>query len=96
MKSNMIGHLKEFAHDIGQRIDQFHSERSATSVYLIALALVGLAFLMRLAIAPITAGVQYVTFFPAIALAAIVGGFRAGLFATLIGLLLATYSPGVS
>ena len=34
---------------------------------------------------------QYVTFFPAVTLAAIVGGYRAGLLATIIGLALATY-----
>ncbi len=50
-----------------------------------------LALLLRLAIAPVSAGLQYVTFFPAVTLSAIFGGYRAGLFATIIGLAFATY-----
>lgn len=49
------------------------------------------ALLTRLAIAPVNEGFQYVTFFPAVALAAIAGGFTTGLVATLIGIALATY-----
>ena len=51
----------------------------------------GLALWVRLGIAPVSAGLQYVTFFPAVTLAAIAGGYRAGLLATAIGLLFATY-----
>jgi signal transduction histidine kinase len=51
----------------------------------------GLALLVRLLIAPVNAGLQYVTFFPAVTLAAIICGYRAGLLATLIGLVFATY-----
>jgi diguanylate cyclase (GGDEF)-like protein/PAS domain S-box-containing protein len=59
--------------------------------YLFACVLMVLALLVRLAIAPVSAGLQYVTFFPAVTLAAIVGGYRAGLFTTIIGLAFATY-----
>jgi PAS domain S-box-containing protein len=55
-----------------------------------ALVLVLLALMVRLAIAPFDAGLPYVTFFPAIALAALVGGFWPGMFATLIGIAFAT------
>lgn len=61
-------------------------------LYLLVLALVLLAHLLRLLIAPIDGGVQYVTFFPAVALAAVIGGLWAGLFAALIGVTLATFS----
>ena len=43
-----------------------------------------------LEIAPVDAGLQYLTFFPAVALAAIFGGFASGIIATPTGLLLAT------
>ncbi len=59
--------------------------------YLLASVLMGLALLVRLAIAPVSAGLQYVTFFPAVTLAAIIGGYRAGLLTTIIGLAFATY-----
>jgi signal transduction histidine kinase/ActR/RegA family two-component response regulator/HPt (histidine-containing phosphotransfer) domain-containing protein len=49
------------------------------------------ALMVRLNIAPVNAGLQYVTFFPAVTLAAIAGGLRAGLLATLLGLFFATY-----
>jgi len=50
-----------------------------------------LALLVRLAIAHVSAGLQYLTFFPAArTLAAIAGGYMAGLFATTIGLVFAT------
>ena len=58
--------------------------------YLLVIVLMGLALWVRLSIAPINAGLQYVTFFPAITLAAIAGGYRTGLFATLMGITFAT------
>lgn len=59
--------------------------------YVLTLALMGLALWVRLTIAPVNAGLQYVTFFPSVTLAAIAGGYRAGLLATLVGLVFATY-----
>ncbi|HCI51775.1 MAG TPA: diguanylate cyclase [Gallionella sp.] len=53
--------------------------------------IMSLALFIRLAIAPVSAGLQYVTFFPAITLAAIFGGYRAGLLATAMGVGFATY-----
>ncbi|MDP2806089.1 MAG: DUF4118 domain-containing protein [Gallionellaceae bacterium] len=83
--------IQTFIHNISQRIVQSRPERGAASAYLIAIALIAVALLIRLAIAPINAGLQYVTFFPAVTLAAVIGGFRPGLLVTIIGLLLATY-----
>lgn len=66
-------------------------ESRGTYTYLLSLVLMGLALFVRLAIAPVNAGLQYVTFFPAVTLSAFFGGYRSGLFATVIGLVLATY-----
>jgi len=46
---------------------------------------------VRIWIAPVDAGLQYVAFFPAITLAAVVGGLWPGVFATMLGLSLATF-----
>ncbi|MDD2777035.1 MAG: DUF4118 domain-containing protein [Gallionella sp.] len=62
----------------------------AINDYLMTVALMLLALYLRLAIAPVSAGLQYLTFFPAVTLATIYGGYRAGLLATAIGLVLAT------
>lgn len=65
--------------------------RGFVQLYLFTIALMGFALFLRLSIWPVSAGLQYVTFFPAVTLAAIVGGYRAGLLATMIGVALATY-----
>lgn len=59
----------------------------------IALAIVfsGLSTWVRLLIAPVEAGFPYVTYFPAVSLAAVFGGYKSGLIATCIGMTLATY-----
>ncbi|MGE5545435.1 MAG: sensor histidine kinase [Solirubrobacterales bacterium] len=59
--------------------------------YVLAIVLTGLALAVRLAIAPQQVGLPFVTFFPAVALAAIMGGMGAGLLSTAIGVVLATY-----
>ncbi len=65
--------------------------RDGIFAYLLAIALMGVALFVRLAIAPVSAGVQYVTFFPAVTLSAIFGGYKSGMLATVIGLVLATF-----
>jgi len=65
--------------------------RGRLPAYLMALALTAMALFVRLAIAPLDAGLQYITFFPAVALAAIIGGLWPGLLATVVGLALATF-----
>ncbi len=59
--------------------------------FALSFILMLVALLARLMIAPVNAGIQYVTFFPAVTLAAVIGGFRVGFFSTLIGIVLATY-----
>jgi diguanylate cyclase (GGDEF)-like protein/PAS domain S-box-containing protein len=66
-------------------------KRGSITGYLVTVLLVALALWIRLAIAPVNAGIQYVTFFPAVTLAAFIGGYRAGILATLAGLVFATF-----
>lgn len=83
--------LVAFAHYLKQRFVEAHPRRGDISSYALVLALMGVALLARLAMAPVNAGLQYVTFFPAVTLAVVIGGFWPGIFATFIGLSLATY-----
>ena len=66
------------------------TRRGSVHHYLLAATLMALALWLRLGIAPVEAGLQYLTFFPAVALSAVAGGLLPGLFATLIGILFAT------
>ncbi|MBB4315871.1 diguanylate cyclase (GGDEF)-like protein/PAS domain S-box-containing protein [Roseospira marina] len=50
-----------------------------------------LALGLRLVIAPLDGGIQYITFFPSVAIAAVIGGFGPGMVAAGIGTVLATY-----
>ena len=59
--------------------------------WLLAVALVAVALYVRLVMAPVDAGLQYLTFFPAVALAAVIGGFWPGLLVTLLGIACATF-----
>ncbi len=59
--------------------------------YLAAVAIMLVALAIRLVIAPVEGGLQYVTFFPAVTLIAFIGGFRPGMLATVIGILLSAY-----
>ena len=59
--------------------------------YLIAILLICFALLVRFSIAPLSAGLQYLTFFPAVAVAAVLGGMGPGLLVVLIGLCFATF-----
>ena len=47
-----------------------------------------IAFALRLSIAPVDAGSQYVTFFPAVTMSALIGGLYPGLISTALGFLL--------
>lgn len=68
-----------------------HTKHSNTSNFIIAFVMVAVALLIRFIIAPINGGLQYVTFFPAVALSAVIGGIWPGIFASTICLLLATF-----
>lgn len=89
MSSNR--HLIAFVHNLKQRFVEAQPRRGDFSSYVIVFALMCVALLARLAMAPVDAGLQYVTFFPAVTLSVVIGGFWPGIFATFIGLMLATY-----
>ncbi len=59
--------------------------------YLLALLLVALATAIRLLIAPQTAGLQFVTYFPAVTLAAILGGVGPAVLAVVVSSCLANF-----
>ena len=88
---NSTRHLTVFVHNLKQRFAEAQPKRGDLSSYVIVFALMCVALLARLAMAPIDAGLQYVTFFPAVTLSVVIGGFWPGIFATFIGLMLATY-----
>lgn len=70
----------------------FSPEKQTGSVghYFLAAILVGIALIIRLLIAPIEAGLPFLTFFPAATISAIIGGFGPGLFAVLMCMSIAT------
>ncbi|MBS1161682.1 MAG: sensor-containing diguanylate cyclase/phosphodiesterase [Proteobacteria bacterium] len=74
-----------------KKLSQGLPDRGSAAAHLIALALIGSALFVRLAMAPVDAGLQYVTFFPAVTLAAVIGGFWPGLLATFFGIVFATF-----
>ncbi len=67
------------------------SQRGGKVGYAIALGLVLAALWGRFAIAPTEAGLPFLTFFPAVTLAAVLGGIGPGLFAMVACAMLASY-----
>lgn len=65
--------------------------RGSIHYYVFVAVLMMCALWVRLLIAPLSAGLQYLTFFPSVAVSAVVGGLRPGLFAVVIGLCFATF-----
>lgn len=59
--------------------------------YLIALFLITIALAIRLELWPVDFGLQYVTFFPAVAVTTVIAGFRPGMFSMIIGVIFATF-----
>ena len=88
---NNIFHHPSYAHSAWQWIARHSPARGSFATYVIALALVALAVILRIAFAAIDAGYQYITFFPAAAIAAVVGGFGPGIFAAIIGVVCAQF-----
>lgn len=67
------------------------TKNGGATLYLFSVGLTLAAIFVRLAIAPQEAGIPYVTFFPAVAMSAIIGGIGPGLLTTILGVLVATY-----
>jgi hypothetical protein len=85
--------INTFAHNLIEWIVErlpaiIHREHGGFFNYLAAILLMGIALWVRITIAPISAGLQYITFFPAVTLAAVIGGIWPGLFAAVIGMAL--------
>jgi K+-sensing histidine kinase KdpD len=92
MYENLTALINRLRLEIGLRFPfLIPKKRDGIYAYLLTIVLMGVALFVRLAIAPVSAGVQYVTFFPSVTLAAIFGGYKSGMLATVIGLILATY-----
>jgi K+-sensing histidine kinase KdpD len=69
----------------------FPVQRSPVHSIAIVLMLVAIAFAVRQMIGPPELGVPFLTFFPAAAISAVFGGFWAGMLATALGSVTATY-----
>ena len=72
-------------------LQRFLPRRGGRHSWLLAIALTAIALVVRLAMASVDAGLQYLTFFPAVALSAVIGGFWPGLLTTLLGIACATF-----
>jgi signal transduction histidine kinase len=89
-------HINTFAHNLIEWVVErlpaiIHRERGGVVNFIIATVLIVISLLVRLRIASVDAGLQYVAFFPAVTLAAVVGGLWPGIFATILGVSLATF-----
>lgn len=82
---NILLRHKAYAHSACKWIARLLPARGSFSAHIVALALVGLAVLLRIEFIAVDAGYQYITFFPAVALAAVVGGFWPGMLASIVG-----------
>ena len=86
-------YLKHFAiHRVDQWLDGLApSQVTGARRFLVAVALSLTAWLLRMVIAPASAGLQFITFFPAVALGAVFFGTGTGLLVSLMGAIIATY-----
>jgi K+-sensing histidine kinase KdpD len=78
-----------FLNQCGEVIAQ--SNRKGIRNYLFGFAMVVAALFLRILIAPAEAGLQFITFFPAVALSALLFGAGTGLFVTVTCALLSSY-----
>ena len=62
-----------------------------TGAYLLAFVSVGVATALRLAIDPFVGGLQFATFFPAVIVATLISGLRAGLFSVVLSVAAAAF-----
>jgi two-component sensor histidine kinase len=72
-----------------QRLGQFYIDIPALrpgtiGAYALAFLFAGAATALRLAIDPYVAGIQFITFFPAVVTTTLISGFRAGVFCTML------------
>lgn len=75
-----------------QKLVEWQPERrSALNRYTVALALTLVAAWLRMELAPAESGGRFITLSLAAAIAALYGGFRVGMFSTLVGMLLINF-----
>ncbi|MBF0447438.1 MAG: PAS domain S-box protein [Magnetococcales bacterium] len=91
MTEKLSAHLRQIWLRMADRLFSITLRKTLMARYLVAVVLMALALVFRLLMAPISAGIQYITFFPAVLLSSIYGGYQAGLFAITLGLVMATY-----
>jgi PAS domain-containing protein len=75
---------------VTRRLSSFYVDVPAlrpgtVGAYALAFVAVGLATALRIALDPYVEGVQFITFFPAIVITAVISGFGAGLLAAVLG-----------
>jgi K+-sensing histidine kinase KdpD len=79
-----------------QRLIRFYIDIPAlrpgtVGAYALAFVAAGVATALRLAIDPYVAGVQYITFFPAVMIMTLISGFGAGLFCAALSVAAAAF-----
>jgi diguanylate cyclase (GGDEF)-like protein/PAS domain S-box-containing protein len=88
----MLHYMQNILEAVDSYIDVITpSRRSTATSYSIALALIIGALSIRFAIAPTEAGLPFLTFFPAVTLAVLLGGLGPGLFALITCSILASW-----
>lgn len=80
-------------HELTERIYAaiFKADRKAVHAYLLTVVLTVVALFTRFQIAPDNFGLQFITFFPAVAISSVLFGTGPGLFATVICATLSSY-----
>jgi PAS domain S-box-containing protein len=75
---------------VTKRLSSFYVDVPAlrpgtVGAYALAFVAVGVATVLRIALDPYVEGVQFITFFPAVVITAVISGFGAGLLAAVLG-----------
>lgn len=85
--------VKLFLRQPGALGDRYGLGGGAFGGLVVSVVLVGAALALRLALAPWVTGVQFITFFPAVILATLVGGTLPGLFTILLSAAASIFVP---
>ena len=72
-------------------VDRFQLGRGSPLRLMLTVVLCWSAYRARMAIGPVEMGLQYVTFFPAVTIAAVMGGYQSAMLASLIGMACGTF-----
>jgi PAS domain-containing protein len=83
--ARLAGHMDRFYEGL------VHTERKGGWPYALTMGLTLLALLVRMALLPENAGLQFITFFPTVAICSVLFGTGPGLLASVIGATMASY-----